>query len=121
MGMAVANEVWAGSEVAELSTFDSAADFLERGIGFCVQDAGVTVGAAYSSLVCSTAIEVSVFVEQQRRKQGMATALSAALLLECLARGLHPNWDAANEASCRLAEKLGYVSTGSYLEHYLAG
>jgi len=33
---------------------------------------------------------------------------------------LDPNWDAANEPSYRLAIKLGYVPTGTYVEHYVA-
>ncbi len=35
---------------------------------------------------------------------GMATALSARLLLRCPDRNLEPHWDAANPESCRLAE-----------------
>jgi hypothetical protein len=51
----------------------------------------------------------------------VATALSAALLLECVRRGLRPNWDAANPESCALAEKLGYTPAGSYDSYYHSG
>ena len=49
------------------------------------------VGAAYSSLVCSQGIEVSVYVEERHRQRGVATALCSRLLLDCLAlgRGIH--------------------------------
>ncbi len=42
------------------------------------------------------------------------------LLLACLERGLHPNWDAANPESAQLAEKMGYCSTGSYEAYFYA-
>jgi GNAT superfamily N-acetyltransferase len=118
--LALATDAWSHPGVVDIASYDSPDDFVERGIGFCLVDAGECVAAAYSSIVCTTGIEVSLFVEQARRRQGIATALSAALLGECLNRGLHPNWDAANDPSYGLALKLGYVPTGSYVEHYVA-
>ncbi len=101
-----------------LDDFDSAADFLARGVGYTMLEDDKLVGAAYASLVCSRGVEVSLFVDEPYRRRGIATALSAALLLECVRRGLRPNWDAANLESCALAEKLGYRPLGAY-ESYL--
>jgi GNAT superfamily N-acetyltransferase len=98
----------------DLSDFDSAADFVARGFGYTVLDGGEMIGAAYSSLVCSHGIEVSVYVEERRRQRGVATALCSRLLLDCLALGMRPNWDAANTESVRLARKLGYVFVEAY-------
>lgn len=98
--------------------FESAADFEARGLGFAALDGDRMMGAAYSSLVCSRGIEVSLFVDEPYRRRGIATAISAALLLECVRRGLRPNWDAANLESCALAEKLGYTPAGSYESYY---
>ncbi len=78
------------------------------------------MGVAYSSLVCSTGIEVSIYVEEKYRRQGVATALGSRLTLECLRRGLRPNWDAATPESCKLAKKLGYVFTEAYDAYYYA-
>lgn len=104
----------------ETEDFESPADFLARGIGYTMLEDDRLVGAAYSSLVCSRGIEVSLFVDESYRRRGVATALSAALLLECVRRGLRPNWDAANMESRALAEKLGYTFAGSYDSyHYL--
>ena len=50
---------------------------------------------------------------------GLATALSASLIVESLSRGLEPHWDAANPESCKLALKLGYTSAGSYVALFL--
>ncbi len=102
----------------EIDDFDSPADFLERGIGYTLLEGDKLAGAAYSSLVCSRGIEVSLFVDEPYRRRGIATAISAALLLECVRRGLRPNWDAANLESCALAERLGYTPAGAYESYY---
>ncbi|WP_420628792.1 GNAT family N-acetyltransferase [Candidatus Leptofilum sp.] len=101
-----------------LADFDSAEDFATRGLGFVAMVGEQPVGIAYSSLVCSQGIEVSIFVDEAHRWQGIATLVGANLLLACLNRNLHPNWDAANPESVKLAEKLGYRSTGSYKAHF---
>jgi GNAT superfamily N-acetyltransferase len=102
----------------DLADFGSAEDFVARGLGFVALAAGQPVGIAYSSLVCSQGIEVSIFVDEAHRRQGVATAVSAHLLLACLQRPLHPNWDAANPESVKLAGKLGYRSLGTYEAYF---
>lgn len=105
--------------VMDLSDFDSAEDFVERGIGFRLMSNETMMGAAYSSLVCSKGIEVSIFVFPEHRRKGIATALASALLKWGLEHGMDPHWDAANPESCTLAEKLGYVQTETYDAYYL--
>jgi RimJ/RimL family protein N-acetyltransferase len=104
----------------DISVFKSADDFLTKGIGFEITHNGKIAGVAYSSLVSNSAIEVSIYVETKYRRQGMATALGCALIKECLKRDIDPHWDAANVESCTLAEKLGYVSTGTYDAYYVS-
>jgi GNAT superfamily N-acetyltransferase len=98
----------------DLSCFDSAEDFVERGCGFFLEEGNEMIGAAWSSLVCSKGIEVSIYVVPAHRTRGVATALACALLKHCLEQKIDPHWDAANPESCTLAEKLGYVYMGSY-------
>lgn len=102
----------------ELSDFDSVQDFIERGLSFAILDHDKVMGVAYSSLVCSHGIEVSIYVQEPYRLQGVATALGSKLVLECLTNNLRPNWDAANPESCRLAEKLGYLFVEAYDAYY---
>jgi GNAT superfamily N-acetyltransferase len=102
----------------EIEAFDSPADFCERGMGFAALEAEHISGAAYSSLVCSRGIEVSVYVKERRRQRGVGTALASRLLLDCQRQGLRPNWDAANRESYRLARKLGYEFTDAYDAYY---
>jgi GNAT superfamily N-acetyltransferase len=102
----------------ELSDYDSIPDFLERGLGFTMLDGDKVMGVAYSSLVCSQGIEVSIYVEERYRRQGVATALGARLLQESLRRNLRPDWDAANLESRKLAEKLGFKYVETYNAYY---
>lgn len=111
--------LWEQDHWLDLSEFESPQDFIDRGFGFCIHKNGMLAGAAWSSLVCSHGIEVSVFVQDDYRRQGMALALSARLLDACLKLGLEAHWDAANPESCVLAQKLGYKFVGSYTAYYL--
>ncbi len=118
--LALAEQAWNTPEhFIDMSLFRSAKDFIERGIGFFCEQGGKLIGAAYSQLVCSRGIEVSIFVEERYRQRGVATALGAKLALACLERGWEPHWDAANSESCKLAEKLGYTRSGMYTAYYL--
>lgn len=119
MDAALVERVSGQEHFIDVSDFESPADFEERGIGFYVETGGKIIGAAYSSLVCNTSIEVSLFVEEEYRRQGIATVLSANLIRWCLEHNMDAHWDAANLESCKLAEKLGYVSTGNYQAYYL--
>lgn len=119
MDIALAAQVWGQDHFVDISEFESPSDFLRRGVGYYAERNGKVIGAAYSSLVCSTAIEVSLFVSDDYRRQGLGTTLSAHLLKWCLEHGMEPHWDAANSESCRLAEKLGYISKGTYQAYYL--
>jgi predicted GNAT family acetyltransferase len=121
MDLALATQVWGQDHFVDFSEFESPSDFVERGIGYYVEKNGEIVGAAFSSLVCSRAIEVSIFVGEDYRRQGMATTLAAHLLKWSLESNLEPHWDAANPESCKLAEKLGYIPIGKYQAYYLEG
>jgi L-amino acid N-acyltransferase YncA len=107
------------NQFLSLGAFDSAEDFVARGIGYCLIQDEKMLGVAYSSLVCSNAIEVSIVVDPDHYRQGIATALSCKLLIWCLEHHLAPHWDASNEESCKLAEKLGYTHIGEYTAYYL--
>ncbi len=107
------------TQYLEVGAFESAGDFVERGIGFCLLKDEAIIGVAYSSLVCADAIEVSIIVDPEHYRKGIATALACQLLLWCLDRQLAPHWDAANEESCNLAEKLGYQKLGEYKAYFL--
>jgi GNAT superfamily N-acetyltransferase len=120
MDIALLEKVWGRDHFIDISDFDSPSDFLERGIGYYAENNGEVIGAAYSSLVCNQGIEISLFVSEDHRRRGVATALSANLIRRCLENNMDAHWDAANPESCRLAEKLGYVPAGKYEAYYLS-
>ncbi|MDA0748723.1 MAG: GNAT family N-acetyltransferase, partial [bacterium] len=44
----------------------------------------------------------------------LATAAGAALTLYCLEHNITPHWNAANQNSANLAQKLGYTQNDHY-------
>ena len=104
-----------GSPMKDLcSQFATAEDYVRRGIGFCAVRDGKVAGGASSYTVYRGGIEIEVDVDEGHRRKGLALACSARLILECLARGIYPSWDAANLESANLARKLGYVFSHEY-------
>lgn len=89
-------------------------DFLTRGLGVAALMDGELVGGASSYTVYSGGVEVQVETRRDMYRRGIASACCARLILECLARGWHPSWDAANPVSEKLAKKLGYRGKGLY-------
>jgi GNAT superfamily N-acetyltransferase len=115
-----AEQLWGQEHFVDLSYFDSPEDFAQRGLGFYAVLDETVGGAAYSQLVCSRGIEVSLYVMPKHRERGLGTLLAAHLVKQCLESGQEAHWDAANLESCRLAKKLGYTATGEYQAHYLS-
>ena len=101
----------------QLFGFDSPEQFIDSGIGYCALDGEKMVCIAASGAVCAKGIEIQVNTSRKYQGQGLATSVSAALILECLQLGIDPNWDAATEKSAGLAKKLGYSPLGEY-EYY---
>lgn len=90
------------------SQFSSYEEYREKGIGFVVLYRGSIVSGASSYTYYNEGIEIEIDTKEAYRRKKLATACAARLILECLAKGLYPSWDAANLYSVALAEKLGY-------------
>lgn len=97
-----------------VSNFNSAKDFLERGIGYVILHDNTIVSGASSYTIYDDGIEIEIATRNNYRRMGLAQVVGAALILECRKLGLYPSWDAANMASVQLATKLGYRSLGPY-------
>ena len=94
--------------------FNSPEDFVGRGLGFCVLVGERIVSGASSYAICNQGIEVQVNTNPEYRQRGLATAVSAALIVYCLEHDIEARWDAGNPRSVKLAERLGYLASGSY-------
>lgn len=97
-----------------VSQFGGVEAFLKHGFGFCILRDGKIVSLASTYAISRHGIEIQVNTLENECGRGLATAISAALLLESLMRGLVPHWDAANLASVKIAEKLGYGKATEY-------
>lgn len=99
--------------------FEDTDDFIKRGIGFGVLHDGELVCGASSYTIYDGGIEIEIDTKREYRRKGLARSCAAALILECLKRGLYPSWDAANVASVGLAEQLGYKLKGPYYAYII--
>ncbi|WP_310602900.1 GNAT family N-acetyltransferase [Anaerosporobacter sp.] len=66
-------------------------------------------------------IEIEIDTKEEYRRQGLAYACGAKLILECMKRNLYPSWDAQNKWSVALAEKLGYHYDHEYAAYEIYG
>lgn len=90
-------------------------EYEKNGIGFCAIDKfGEIVAVITSEMVYKKGIEINLKVKETERQKGIATVLASNLILECIKRNIYPSWDAANEKSLKLAEKLGYEFDSKY-------
>ena len=99
--------------------FPNYAAFKSRGRGAAVLVQGQLVAGASSYSVYHGGIEIEIDTKPEFRRKGLATACGARLILECLARGLYPSWDAHDLRSVMLAEKLGYHRDKPYPVYFL--
>lgn len=95
-----------------LQVFPDADAFAAGGLGFGALDDDRLVCAATSYAVSTERLEVAISCRTEYRRRGLARATAAALLAECLRRGLTPEWSASNPVSQHLAETLGYRPAG---------
>ncbi len=84
-------------------------DFVSRGFGYCLFGYNTITTWCLAEYPAGNEISVGVETVSPYRRQGHATAASAATLRECVRRGITPYWNlwTSNTASKRLAEKVG--------------
>lgn len=99
--------------------FDSIEDFLNRGVGFAITCKEQVACGASSYSIYDEGIEIEIVTHSEHRRKGLATVAAAALILDCLDKGLYPSWDAANATSAKLAQRLGYVLDTQYDAYYI--
>lgn len=99
--------------------FKSKEDFLKRGLGYVVLKDNEVISGATSFSIYDEGIEIEIDTHKDYRQKGLATIIAAKLIIECLDKGIYPNWDAANLTSVALAKKLGYVLHEEYDTYYI--
>jgi GNAT superfamily N-acetyltransferase len=86
---------------------------LARSVGFGVEVEGHFVSGC-AGAPAGGMLDFEIQTHAAYRRRGLATAVAAAMILYCLDHDLKPCWDAANEMSARLAEKIGFVGRTPY-------
>lgn len=99
----------------QIGAFQSEKDFLGRGFGLALLRKGELVAGCTTFCRHHNGYDIQVDTRPDMRNKGYATCVAASFILECMSRGQTPYWDAANLSSLRLAQKLGYIFSGSYL------
>ncbi len=96
--------------------WNSPEHFLAKGFGFCISHDKrvVSMASTFVPFVHEFEIQVDTVDSVEYRRKGFATAVCVALLEHGLKNGLVPCWDAANEASVKMALKLGYTNPDPY-------
>ena len=101
----IMNTLWAVDLCCNFPDYNS---YAAHGVGMVITDNGVVVAGASTYSYYLQGIEIEIDTREDYRRLGLATVCGAALITECLKRGLYPSWDAQNKWSVSLAEKLGY-------------
>jgi RimJ/RimL family protein N-acetyltransferase len=99
--------LWKEEVLADCGTLQR---FLDIGFGVCGMMNGLVVSEAYASVPGDRAYEIGAIVRPEFRRRGLAYATCAVLIDECRRRKYETIWSChrVNEASARLARKLGY-------------
>lgn len=96
------------------SNFESEEQFLKEGMGYVALKGRELISGCSAYGYSAGKMEIQVATKVEYRRQGLGLACSSAFVLECMERGLIPNWDAMNLHSVGVAEQLGYVFDKEY-------
>ncbi len=103
------------------SLFSTSEEFLRTGFGYCIMhDQKIICAAATSHPPVENAFEIQIVTRKEYRCQGLATIAAAYLIEYSLENRYDPRWDADNETSAKLAEKLGYSNPVPYKIYFRA-
>lgn len=96
--------------------WNSAADFLEHGLGVCLMKDGEIASLCYAATIADGLAEVDVITDPEFRGSGLATVTTRQFIQRCMGRDLKPTWDCFtyNDGSMKLASKLGFVELRRY-------
>lgn len=91
--------------------------YRRHGLGVVILKGEEIVASCSSYSGFCDGIEIEVDTREDHRRQGLAYACAAKLILECLDREWFPSWDAQNLMSVGLAQKLGYHFDREYTSY----
>lgn len=101
-GSTVPREFWADAD-----------EFVRRGTAFAVLRDGEIASLAFAAFVTAEQLEIGIETRASDRGLGLAMHACAALIEDCVARGIEPLWSCrqGNRGSEATARALGFVET----------
>lgn len=105
---------WGHTLVASYDDYDH---FAAKGWGVAVMHGDEMAAGISSYCTFNGGYEVEINTHTDHRRKGLGIACAAQFILDCLERGLYPGWDAANEGSLQMAQKLGYLFDKEYVTY----
>lgn len=109
---------WCADWTAQYADYE---EYRRYGLGIAALKDGVPVAGASSYAGDGDSIEIQIDTKEEFRRRTLAYCCAAKLILTCLRRGVYPGWDAQNNASLRLAQKLGYHCSHTYAAYEIFG
>lgn len=100
-----------------VANYKDVEDFLRLGLGYVAVYENQIVSGASSYSTYKDGIEIEVDTHPNFRRKGLAKAVAAQLILECLKQNRYPSWDAHTKNSLDLAKKLGYEFSREYIAY----
>lgn len=100
-----------------VGNYDDYEHYATDGLGVAVLYNGQLVSAASSFSSYDMGYEIEIETHKDFRRRGLATIVAAKFILEALDRDCYPSWDAHNQASIDLSQKLGYEFSHEYLAY----
>jgi RimJ/RimL family protein N-acetyltransferase len=108
----------AGEARLVLSFWRSLADF-SGGFGYSAVTSQAIASWCLTVFAAGGAYELGLATAPEHRGRGLATAVAAACISECLSRSATPHWqcEEANPASMHIAEKVGFSRPLRYIAY----
>lgn len=104
-----------------VSQYENYSRYEEHGLGAVILKEDEIVSGASSYAGYLGGIEIEIDTREDYRRRGLAYIAGAKLILSCMERGLYPSWDAQNQESVALAQKLGYHYDHEYPAYEIWG
>ncbi len=102
---------WGSDFVENFKDFD---DFYHHGLGYVIMHKDKIISGISSYIRYNGGYEIEIITHPDYRGQGLAMSIAAQFCLTCLKQNKTPYWDAAHEASMRLAKRIGFTFTKAY-------
>lgn len=108
--------------VVPLHFWNSAQDFIDKGVAFSLYCDGKLASTAFSAYVNDDKLELGIETYDEFKGKGLAYKVCSALIDYCIENGLEPVWACRkdNVGSYRLAQKLGFENVKEISYYRLA-